>query len=189
VPILLAPFVALILGAVHGFATMASQGADAGPRGWWQGNGPRARLALFGLLTFLPIHAFFLMRYGDWSYAYLGPSSRVPSALELLLLVFVTGLLLVGHELLVRARATQRGPLLRGICGAGLGVMLLLVVVLGRRWGTLGTYAQYKGAFGLRPAFPSGFGIVVLSAWTFAGVAFHWLLRETRFNRGRTVDR
>ncbi len=126
------------------------------------GRGGERRLlfaaALFGALIVLPVEAFLLHDYADWAYLYALRPARIPSAADLVFLLcaaaLVPGSAWVGARWLAR---DARHLVLRAVFA------LLTVSAAGgiasvRRLTHFGTYAQYKGGYGLRSLTESSLG-------------------------------
>jgi len=120
---------------------------------------PRPALATVGfrafvvyvLLVLVPSTVYFYAFHGDWFLLYLLDASTVPSAIGLLLFVVEALVSAVGFASGAHLVRMQRETLavaiavLTSILGAG------LLLVLRERVATVGTYAQFHGAFGLKP--------------------------------------
>jgi hypothetical protein len=138
--------------------------------------------ALFGLLVFAPVSAYFLAFEPDWSLAYLVDTAQASAALVPALLLLevasVPGGFLLGRFLL--EHGGEEVTLLRALSG---GVVVTLgAVMLGlRRFAVQGSFAQYHGDFGTQPLAGSslGYAILLLGFWLTAGLGFAvWNLRR-----------
>ncbi|MDP9035650.1 MAG: hypothetical protein M3O50_12665 [Myxococcota bacterium] len=174
VPILFAPLFGLALGAVLAWIAAPELARDDGPI---VTSRPFAVITAFASLVWLPATGYFLAFHGDWSYAYLLPWRRVPSAIDLGLVLVAAGAVVAGFALGVGpARQRRPGPVVAlavvpsavALAGLGLAAKRLLVS---------GTYAQFHGDFGTEPLAAStlGKGIVWMGFVVALGLA--WTVR------------
>lgn len=109
-----------------------------------------AYAAFLGLLL-IPITAYFYVFHGDWFLLYTVDTARVPSAIALLGFLFMaaagTAAFALGGALARNQRGTAGGVLVAVMVLAGAVVLL----VWPERLMVVGTYAQYRGQFGLQP--------------------------------------
>jgi small-conductance mechanosensitive channel len=175
--ILIAPWLGLLFGL--GFAWFAREDLAHSDRG------PLATPALllttaFGLLILGPATGYFLAYAPDWSVAYLLDTQRLPPAVEMVALLFVTASPTLGFVISARAASRREGgPLLRG--AAALVVVLAAVTIgLSRRFATDASFTQYHGNFSTRSIAGSNLGLSLLwmnaIVWASAG----WVLRQLR---------
>jgi len=106
--------------------------------------------ALYLMLVLLPISVYFYIFHGDWFLLYAVDVSDIPSAVALLGfvcegLVGVAGFALAA--VLVRTQRHQVTYALLGVAAFGAAVAL---VIWPERLAMVGSYAQYRGDFGLR---------------------------------------
>jgi hypothetical protein len=105
--------------------------------------------ALFLGLVLLPASTYFYAFHGDWFLLYVVDVRRIPSALALVVFVLeaLLGTLafLLGASL-ARSQRTSLGYALVGASAAGAASVLVLFQ---DRLLVVGTYAQYRGDFGL----------------------------------------
>lgn len=124
----------------------------------------RVAALLFGGVVVLPVVGYFLHFYGDWSYLYLLPWSRVPSAVDLIIACAVALLPAAGAQLgVVLLRRDRRIVVVRAVAGLALAGVLLSLIAW-RRVAHLGTHAQYIGDYGLRNVAQSSLGPSILLA-------------------------
>ena len=105
----------------------------------------------FAVLVLVPVSVYFYAFHGDWFLLYAIDVKRIPSALAMVGFALEVGLGAVGFGLgsvLVRAQ--------RETLAAGLTALLVLlagavVPAAGDRLRVVGTYAQFRGGFGLVP--------------------------------------
>lgn len=129
------------------------------------------------VLVYTPILAYFAAFHGDWAYLYLVPWNRVPSAVDLALVLVGGGALPVGFAVaapLVRRRRV--GPLTMLALGPGAaGVALALLA--SKRLVLNATYAQFQGDFGAEAISSSALGRGVLVMGIVLALAIAWSVR------------
>jgi hypothetical protein len=137
--------------------------------------------AMFGLLVFSPVSAYFLAFEPDWCLAYLVDTSQGTPALTpglvLLVLATVPSGFLLGRLLLGRGDEASLLRVLLALVIATLATLMLGV----RRFAVQGSYAQFHGDFGTQPLGGSslGYAILALGFWLTAGLVFAvWNLRR-----------
>jgi hypothetical protein len=113
---------------------------------------PVTRLAVaFGGCVLLPIEALLVACHGDWAYLYLLPSARVPSAVDLVLVLasavsVPAGVLSAAPS--VRAGRTWRSRPLAFLGGVPTAALIAATLACGTRLLTSATWAQWRGGFG-----------------------------------------
>jgi len=138
-----------------------------------------------GALVFAPIVGYFVALHGDWSYLYLVRFSRVPSALDLVLVTFAAIQVPLGFAIAARWSIAKRGPTLLKVCAAIALVVVVASIITARRLGVSASFAQYHGGFGAVPIGKSPLGRGVLLSWIALLGAYAWsflLLRDPRDN-------
>jgi hypothetical protein len=131
-------------------------------------------VAAFAAILWLPIVGYFVTFHGDWSYLYLVAWQRVPSAVDLGL-VLLSGAAILGGFCLAAypVRKRRLGPV--AIMVAAPGVFALIGVALSvHRLAVSGTYAQFHGDFGTEPIAAStlGRGVLLMGAVLTLGLAW-----------------
>ena len=167
--------VALNFALGVGAALASARELRASPRAAHETLSFRAVL-LHDFLIAVPIATYLVARVTDWTLSYTVDSARVPS---LVLAAFVAADALaavagfaIGARLL-RDHRPQALPLLAGLAGA---VVLVGLVVARHRLGVIGTFAQYRGGFGLRGLGNGGLvGPLVAMAVVWSAGAAHLL--------------
>ena len=105
--------------------------------------------ALFLTLVVLPASVYFYVFHGDWFLLYSFDVRRIPSAVALLGFVAQTGIGVTGFSvgsMFARTQRTTLGFIVAVTCALAAAA----VVVLCRdRLAVVGTFAQYRGDFGL----------------------------------------
>jgi hypothetical protein len=137
----------------------------------------------FSALVFAPILGYFVALHGDWSYLYLVRWNRVPSALDLVLVVVAAVQVPIGFALATPLSIAKRGPTLLKVAAAIALVMVVAGIVASRRLGVSASFTQYHGGFGAVPIGKSSLGRGVLLSWIALLGAYAWsflLLRDPR---------
>ena len=158
----------------------------------WAGRTPSARGAIalsshallvvlaFSLLVYAPICSYFLAFSPDWSYAYLVNSERLPSTVDLGLVLVNAASVPIGF--LTGARQLRLRPstnLLRlGVVPATLSLLFVAVTI--RRLGVDASYAQFHGDFGTRPLAGSPLGYALIWMLGVLGGATAWTTHSLR---------
>lgn len=141
----------------------------------------------FALLVLLPVLGWFVAVHGDWAYLYLVDTSRVPSAVDLVLAVLGALHVPLGFAL-AAPLAVARRPVRLLWAGAALAcVVAVACAALSRRLGTSASFAQWAGGFGLVPIGQSPLGRGVLTSWVALAAGFGWASLAVR--SGRTSRR
>ena len=132
------------------------------------GRGGERRLliasSLFGAVIVLPVEAYLLHDYADWAYLYTLRPSRIPSAIDLLFLLAATALVPASAALGARWLARDARHLVLRLALASFVVSAAGGISCWRRLTHYGTYAQYKGGYGLRTLTESSLGPSLLLA-------------------------
>jgi hypothetical protein len=134
-------------------------------------------------LVFAPIVGYFVALHGDWSYLYLVRWNRVPSALDLVLVIACAVQVPLGFAVATPLSIAKRGATLLKI-GAAIALVIVIAGIVGsRRLGVSASYAQYHGGFGAVAIGKSPLGRGVLLSWIALLGAYAWsflLLRDPR---------
>jgi hypothetical protein len=171
VPIPFAPLVGFLVGVALAWVARGELGRDDGPL---VASRPMAIVSAFAVLVYTPIVGYFVTFHGDWAYLYLVSSHRIPSAIDLAL-VLVSGASVPLGTLLASPAARARR--LNTIAWLG-GIPAVLVAALfawsARRLAWSATYAQFHGDFGTEPIASSalGRGVLWMAIVAALGLAF-----------------
>lgn len=129
---------------------------------------------IFDFLVLVPASAYFYAFHGDWFLLYVMDVQRIPSAIALVGFVLQGVLAAGGFALGAGLVRTQRETL----AGAMIGISLLFGVgsalAASDRLAMVGSYAQYRGSFGLVP-FTEGplfVGTLTMCSILLAGLGF-----------------
>ena len=173
-PIPFAPLFGLALGGILAWTAGAELVRDDGPI---VASRPFAVVTAFAALVWLPVVGYFVAFHGDWSYVYLVSWQRVPSAVDLGLVLLATAAVVGGFWLAVGpVRKRRTGPIAAiVVVPSVLGVSGL--IAFAHRLAVSGTYAQFQGDFGTAPigSSPLGKGVLLMGVILCAGIA--WTVR------------
>ena len=138
-----------------------------------------------GALVFGPVVGYFAVWHGDWAYLYLARSNRVPSAVDLLLVLVAAAQVPLGFALATPWAIAKRGTrLLQSMAGIA-GVLVIACAILARRLSVSASYAQYHGGFGGVALGRSPLGRGVLLSWVAVALAVAWSVHALRSSRTR----
>lgn len=132
-----------------------------------------AAFMVFAGLVLVPISAYFYIFHGDWFLLYVVDVRRIPSAVALVAFGVEAGIGALGFLLgavLIRAQRDAVAVALSILSAAAAG--LVIVPALGRL-SMVGSFAQFRGSFGLTPygSGPLVQGTVVMAALLGLGLA------------------
>ena len=158
-PVPFAPLVGLALGALLAWFARLELAPDEEPI---IVSRPFILVVCFAVLVYTPILGYFAAFHGDWAYLYLIPSHRVPSAIDLALVLLSGGTVPLGFLAAARpARALHLGTV--GLLGGTPAtVACVLMIVWQKRIGTSGTYTEFRDGFDTEPITASVLGQGVL---------------------------
>jgi hypothetical protein len=105
---------------------------------------------LFLSFLLLPISVYFYIFHGDWFLLYAVDVRRVPSAVALLGFMGEGAFGMLGFTLGAALARTQRNGPGYGIVAASAVLAVAVVLIWPDRLSVVGTFAQYRGDFGLR---------------------------------------
>lgn len=139
--------------------------------------------AALGGLVYAPILAYFVAMHGDWAYLYLVRVSRIPSAVDLTLIVLAAAEIPLGFALASPWAMARRGAALLKV-GALLGALLLAACVVAYpRLAVSASFAQYHGGFGVTPIGATALGRAVLLSWAALAAGYAWSVHVLRPRR------
>jgi hypothetical protein len=174
VPVPFAPLIGLALGAAFAWLAGPELSRDEGPV---VASRSFAVVAAFAGFVWLPIVAYFVAFHGDWSYLYVVPWRRVPSAIDLGLVLLAGGTVVGSFWLAARpVRKRRFAPVVAMIVAPG-AIVIAGLSIAARRMAVSGTYAQYHGEFGTEAIGASPLGKGVLLMGIVLVVAIAWTVR------------
>jgi len=131
----------------------------------------------FGLVVYAPVVGYAVALHGDWAYLYLIRFARVPSAVDLFLVLLAASTVPLGFALGVPWALAKRGPALLKL-GAVIAIVLVAAtIVAARRLAVSASFAQYHGAFGGAPIAQTPLGRGVLLSWLAVFAGYAWAAR------------
>jgi hypothetical protein len=173
-PIPFAPLVGLALGAALAWIAAPEISRDDGPIAL---SRPFAVVLAFALLVWLPVVGYFVAFHGDWAYLYAVPSQRVPSAIDMALVLLAAGAVVGGFCLAApTVRKRRFGPVIALLVVPG-AVSVAALIVAARRLAVSGTFAQFHGDFGTEPIAASTLGRGVLFMGVVLALGIAWTVR------------
>jgi hypothetical protein len=173
-PIPFAPLVGLALGAALAWIAAPEISRDDGPIAL---SRPFAVVLAFALLVWLPVVGYFVAFHGDWAYLYAVPCQRVPSAIDMALVLFAAGAVVGGFCLAVpTVRKRRFGPVITLLVVPG-AVSVAALIVAARRLAVSGSFAQFHGDFGTEPIAASTLGRGVLFMGVVLALGIAWTVR------------
>ena len=130
--------------------------------------------AALGAIVYAPVVAYFVAMHGDWAYLYLIRFSRIPSAVDLTLVVLAAAQVPLGFALASPWAMAKRGPALLKI-GVVIGVLLLAgCIIASRRLAVSASYAQFHAGFAVMPLGKTPLGRAVLLSWAALVAGYAW---------------
>ena len=174
-PIAFAPLLGLAIGAAFAWLAAPELMRIDGPIIACR---PFAIVTAFAGLVYLPVVGYFVAFHGDWSYLYVVSWQRVPSAIDLGLVLLAGATVVLGFWLAVApVRKRHLGPVV-ALVVVPVSLAVAGVLLAMRRLAVSGTYAQYTGDFGTSPIGASvlGKGVLVMMAVLALGLA--WTVRS-----------
>jgi hypothetical protein len=170
-PLPLAPFVAALLGVVF-----ALVGRDEVRRTTTPPSALRGFLvvALVSVLLLAPALGYFVAFYPDWSYAYLVPGGRVPSAIELLEIAAIAAIAPATYgwtAISLRRHAVRE--LVRAVSALVI-VLTAAIAWIGPRIIVATTYGGFHDGIDVKPLSGTSLGASILwvDGWLVLGAAF-----------------
>ncbi len=116
-------------------------------------------------LLFAPVVGYFAAWHADWAYLYVIEPRRIPSAVDLALVLLAASQLPIGFAIAAPwALAKRQAHFLRAT-GALAGAIVVACAVFARRLTVSGSYAQIHGGFGSVVVGKSALGRGILLSW------------------------
>ena len=175
-PLPLAALVALSLGALFAHVARAELSLDEPILS----SRPLAIVATFAGLVWLPAVAYFAAFHGDWAYMYFVAWRRVPSAIDLAVVLACTALVPAGFAIAAPFARSKRREIVMAMIATPAAIAAILAVVLQHRVGTSATFAQFKHGVGTEPVARAALGRAMLVAIAVTTGAALWATRLLR---------
>lgn len=139
--------------------------------------------AALGSIVYAPVVAYFVAMHGDWAYLYLVRVSRIPSAIDLALVLLAAAQVPLGFALASPWAMAKRGPALLKV-GVVIGALLFAGCIVGaRRLAVSASYAQFHGGFAVMPLGKTPLGRAVLLSWVALLAGYGWTVHVLRAPR------
>ncbi|MBI5537480.1 MAG: hypothetical protein HY898_32455 [Deltaproteobacteria bacterium] len=185
-PAFIAPLLGFVLGIAFAWAAADEIASDP-----TSVLGSRALVvaALFSVLVFAPAAGYFVAFDGDWAFAYLVNTQRLPSAVVLALVLVDASSVPIGFVLAApHARRRRLAPVLT-LAAIPVGIALLCTLIFSRRLGIAATWSQYHGDFGTRSVAgtPLGYALIWMDGVLALAVAL--TMRELRLMSAKVRSR
>ncbi|TKD08378.1 hypothetical protein [Polyangium fumosum] len=172
-PAPLAPLFGFTLGVLLAWLARFEDSLDERPvaSSW---DRPTLAVALYALLVYAPVSAYFTVFAADWSFAYLLDGRALPSALQLLLVLLDAAAPVLGFLAGRRALARRSLAALAWLAALPLAAATVPLVALHARFGIDATYDQVQSDFGTRPlpGSPLGYAVLWMDGILVAGAVF-----------------
>jgi hypothetical protein len=173
-PIPFAPLFGLALGALLAWLAGPELARVDGPV---VASRPFAVVAAFAGLVWLPAVGYFVAFHGDWSYLYVLPWQRVPSAIDLGLVLLAGAAVVGGFWLAARPVKKRRSGPVVAMVVAPATMAVVGLTLAARRLAVSGSYAQFHGEFGTEPIGASALGKGVVLMGVVIAMAIAWTVR------------
>ncbi|MDC0747244.1 hypothetical protein [Polyangium mundeleinium] len=171
-PAPLAPLFGFALGVLLAWLARFEDSPDERGASSW--DRPTLAVALYALLVYAPVSAYFAVFAADWSFAYLVDGRAIPSALQLLLVLLDAAAPVLGFLAGRRALARRSLAALAWLAALPLAAATIPLVALHARFGIDATYDQVQSDFGTRPlpGSPLGYAVLWMDVILVAGAVF-----------------
>lgn len=136
-----------------------------------------------GAVVFAPVVGYFAALHGDWAYLYLVRWSRVPSAVDLFLVLVSAAQVPLGFALATPWAIAKRGTRVLQVNAVLATLLVVACAVLARRLSVSASFAQYHGGFGAVPLGRSSLGRGILLSWAALALGYAWSLHVLRSPR------
>ena len=127
-----------------------------------------------GGIVFAPVVGYFAALHGDWSYLYLVRWSRVPSAVDVVLVALAALQVPLGFAIATPWAIAKRGTRVLQVNAAVAAVVVIAAAIFAQRLSVSASYAQVHGGFGGTAIGRSPLGRGILLSWGALAVAYAW---------------
>jgi hypothetical protein len=174
VPILLAVLAGFFLGVAFAWMARVELGKNDAPV-----IATRPFYVVVGFATFVyaPILAYFVAFHGDWTYGYVIAWHRVPSAIDLALVLVSGSSVLLGMAASAHASRTRRLHIVAWLGIVPAATFSIALALGAGRLAVSATYAQYHGGFGVSAISSSALGRGVLLMAFVLALGIAWTVR------------
>ncbi len=128
----------------------------------------------FAALVYGPVAGYFVAFHGDWSYGYVLAWRRVPSAVDLALVLAAGCSVIIGLAAAAHAARARRLSVVGWLVLLPTAASVFAIAAAAPRLAVSATYAQYHGGFGVVPIGSSalGRGVLLMGLVVLSGVAW-----------------
>lgn len=176
-PLPFGPLLGIALGALFAWVARAELGREERPL---VTTPAFSTVCAFSAMVYTPIHGYFVALHGDWAWLYLAPAARIPSAVELAVVLVAGASIPASFAAAAPIAIARQATKLVVLASVPLGVILVLALVFARRLALSGSYAQVHGGFGTEPIGSSALGRGVLLAGIAIALGVAWAVRRLR---------
>ncbi|HVH47443.1 MAG TPA: hypothetical protein VM925_34145 [Labilithrix sp.] len=127
-----------------------------------------------GAIVYGPVLAYFVTMHGDWAYLYLVRFSRIPSAVDLVLVFLAAAQVPLGFALASPLARAKRGSALLKLTAVIGALTVIGCVLCSRRLSVSASYAQFHAGFGVAPLGKTPLGRGVLLSWVALLAGYGW---------------
>jgi hypothetical protein len=181
VPILFAPLLGFLLGVILAWISRDELMRQEGPL---LVSRPLVMALALALSVYAPMIGYFVLFHGDWSYLYLYPHSRIPSAIDLSLVLLSGALVPLAMRIAAPAARSKKLNVIVWLGAVPATLATALFAWGARRLSVSATYSQFHGNFGTTPISASTLGRGVLFMLILSALAIAWTTRHlTRSSR------
>ena len=173
----MAALVALALGALFAHVARGELAGSDKPVG---SSRAMKLVVAFAWLVYMPAVAYFAAFHGDWAYMYFIAWRRVPSAVDLLVVLGVAALVPAGFAAVAPWARARRNEVVAFAVGAPAALAVVLALVLERRLGTNTTFVHFTTGLEQRPVAASTLGRAALVAISICSAAALWCVHLLR---------
>lgn len=138
-----------------------------------------------GAIVFAPTVGYFAALHGDWAYLYLVRWNRVPSAVDLFLVLVAALQVPLGFAIATPWAIARRGTRVLQVTAALATLLVVASALLARRLAVSASFAQYHGGFGGLPLGQCPLGRGILLSWIALALGYAWSFQVLRSPRQR----
>ncbi len=173
-PIVLAVLAGFLLGVAFAWMARVELGRVDGPV-----VASRAFTVVLGFaaLVYGPLVGYFVAFHGDWTYGYAVAWHRVPSAVDLALVLLAGASVLIGVVAAAHAARARRLNAVAWLAAVPAAGFALALAWGGPRLAVSATYAQYHGGFGVLPIGAAALGRAILVMGAVLALGLGWAVR------------
>jgi len=176
-PLPLAALIAFAVGALFAHVARVELAQSDAPL---VSSRPMAVAAAYAAFVWVPAMAYFAAFHGDWAYMYFVAWRRVPSAIDLAVVLACTALVPAGFVIAAPFARSKRREIVMALIATPAAIAAILAIVFQHRVGTSATFAQFKLGEGTEPVARAALGRAMLVAIAVATVAALWAARLLR---------